>query len=189
MLSEGAVKIGGIIKAAPQRDFQNIILVILVHKQEYGTLNSLGNNVAPKRNLEEILEQGRQIRRRNVNSLCNIRQGKGLCQMHIDIVNSVTNGVDIFTLESAGLSNKVVVPNQGNQENVQIGFHQKCRLLRLRLQFFFDFQQGILQGLRFFCRDPVLKLVAVGKAKINALVAQTVKGGAKQIGRLKMDRQ
>lgn len=78
MLSECPVEIGRVVKTALQGNFQYGILIVLVHQKQDGPFDPLCNDVAPKGYLEEILEQGGQMRGRNMNGGGDIRKGDRL---------------------------------------------------------------------------------------------------------------
>ena len=78
MLSERPVEIGRVVKTALQSNFQYGILIVLVNQKQDSPLHPLGNDVVPKGYLEEILEQGGQMRGRNMNGGGDIRKGDRL---------------------------------------------------------------------------------------------------------------
>lgn len=109
--------------------------------------------------------------------------------MQIDEVHCVTDGMDVFALEGTGLSYKVVIPDQGDKENIQIGLNEQGRFLRLCTQFLFDLQQRALQEAGLCGGNAVSEAFTMGKAKVDAAAAKAIKRGAKQIAWFKLQSQ
>ena len=129
------------------------------------------------------------MRSGNMHSFRNVGKGNGFCQMQMDVIHSIPDGVDIFPLKGTDLSCEIVTANQGYKENIQIGFHQKGSFRCLRTKLLLDLKENAPQRRGITGENSILKILAVGETKIDVLAAQTVKGCAKEITGFELQRQ
>ena len=119
VFAKSTVEICRIVKAALQGNFQNSVLVAVIYQQGNGFLNPFGHDVVPQRYSEEVLKQGGQIGRGDVDRTGNIGQCDRIGQVLVDIVQGIADCVNIFPLEGAGIVYQIMLPNQCDKEDVQ----------------------------------------------------------------------